>query len=51
MEVTITVKDGLVPQLNPDLFIDHEVMQAVDPRVFESPLGRWIYVNVSPAKS
>jgi hypothetical protein len=47
LAVSLTVADRLVPSLNPDPFINHEVARATDSRVFESPRGCWIYAEVS----
>jgi hypothetical protein len=49
--VSITMGDRPVPPLNLDLFINHEVTQATDLRVLESPLGCWIFAEVNRTKS
>ena len=49
--VSLTVVDRPAPPLNLEPFINHEVTRATYMRVFESLLGRWIYVEVSSTKS
>jgi hypothetical protein len=45
------MEDRPTPPLNLDPFTHHEVMRATDLRVFMSPLGHWIYTEVTLAKS
>jgi hypothetical protein len=51
LEVSLTVANRPTPPLNLDQLINHEVMQATDPRVFRSLLGHWIYAEETLAKS
>jgi hypothetical protein len=48
---SLTMADRPTQLLNLDPFINRNVTQATDPRVFGSPLGRWIYVEVALGKS
>jgi hypothetical protein len=51
MAVSLTVVDKPAPLIKPLSIYHREVPQAIDSREFRSPLGRWIYAEVTSVKS